>query len=172
MRTILLTNGLHTLVDDEDYNFLDQWKWHGLPTKSGAYVVRYENKKAILMHRAVLGLRDGQECDHINRNTLDNRKQNLRACSHSQNMQNRAKHVRSDLKSHSVFKGVYFEEFRTKGDHKEIRPSPWCAQVTVNGRKVRRYKPTEVLAARAYDGLASQYFGEFAVLNFPANETL
>ncbi len=104
-RNILLTKGFVALVDDEDFDWLNQWKWHYLGrvnTNAGSqgYAARQEwvNKtyRMVYMHREILGLKRGEARttdrlgDHINGDTLDNRRSNLRIVTHSQSVQNRS----------------------------------------------------------------------------------
>lgn len=144
------------VVDDEDFPRLSKWDWllaHGYDSDDLVYVVRFENKKAIQLHRVVLGAADGQIVDHKDRNGLNNQKSNLRLCSHTQNMQNRKKH----RNGHSRFKGIW----QKKGN------GSWVTQIIVNKKKISIYGfSIEEDAARAYDSLAKEHFGEFARLNF------
>lgn len=76
MGTILLTKGFSAIVDDDDYEFLSQWKWHW----TGGYAVRNtagsngRKQKRLHMHRIINKTPDGSQTDHINGDTLDNRK--------------------------------------------------------------------------------------------------
>ncbi len=95
MKKIELTQGQVALVDDEDFEYLNQWKWFARwdrGTKS-FYAGRsnYTDKKHVAMHRVIMGLDFGDkvEIDHINHNTLDNTKANLRLTNHIGNAQNR-----------------------------------------------------------------------------------
>jgi len=95
MKQIPLTQGQVALVDNTDYDWLNQWKWCAQRTRGVFYAVRNSPRKngkkhQIFMHREILGLRykDGQEGDHRNHNTLDNQRENLRVCIHSQNIMN------------------------------------------------------------------------------------
>ena len=89
MKKIKLSNGKYALVDNDDFPRLSNHSWH---TDRSGYVKRMHNYKdkssSIYMHRVILGASKGKEVDHINRNKLDNRKHNLRFCTHSQNMMN------------------------------------------------------------------------------------
>lgn len=74
MAKIKLTMGFEAIVDDEDFDYLSQWKWH---YKSG-YAETQNNCKHFYMHRIINKTPTGLLTDHINRNKLDNRKTNLR----------------------------------------------------------------------------------------------
>jgi hypothetical protein len=108
MKQIPLSNGG---VDDDDYEFLIRWKWKRMPN---GYVARSTQKNrvwvTILMHRVVNETADGFETDHINRDKLDNRKENLRNVTHAQNERNKS--LRSDNKSGHV--GVSWDTNRQK----------------------------------------------------------
>ncbi len=86
-----VNRGLCALVDDDDYQWLNQWNWSAISTRrgNGGYAVRNEAGTSILMHRLIVGVTRGQEIDHINGNGLDNRRANLRIASRSTNMLNR-----------------------------------------------------------------------------------
>lgn len=153
MKTIPLTKGKVALVDDEDYSVLIQHPWAAGGGGSN-YAVRYEKGKAILMHRLIVNPEVGQCVDHVNGNGLDNRRSNLRACSHQENMRNRRT---TDVAGVSRFKGVYWE----------AKKRLWRARIAVDKKykSLGRYKVEED-AARAYDRAARVYFGEFARVNF------
>jgi len=94
MREIKLTQGQIALVDDEDYERINQFNWFVNEWRPGQYyAVRCLNDrshKTISMHRDVMGLVFGdiREVDHIHHNTLDNRQSELRVCTHQENCQN------------------------------------------------------------------------------------
>ena len=98
MKRIYLTQGQVTLVDDEDYEYLNQWKWcakWNTCTKS-FYAVRGTVKpgggiRIVQMHREILGLKHGdkREVDHIHHKTLDNRKSQIKIVTKQQNSFNR-----------------------------------------------------------------------------------
>jgi len=84
MRTIKLTQGKFAIVDDCDFEWLNQWKWH----YSAGYVVSKMGGKNIYLHRFILQTPPKMDTDHINHNKLDNRRKNLRVATRSQNKQN------------------------------------------------------------------------------------
>ncbi len=156
---ILLSTGQHTIVDDEDYNSLAQWRWTN--TKRN-YVQRviYPNGKdkgiTIFMHRVIMNTPKGMHTDHINGNPLDNRRSNLRICTPSNNLGNRKPGIRRACKT--TYKGIFFL--------KEIQK--WRAMICVDGKRTHLgVFVSELDAAVAYDNAARRYFGEFARLNFP-----
>ena len=153
MREISLTQGKFALVDDEDFAYLNQWKWS---THSNGYAIRSENRKMVYMHRLIVNALDGMDIDHINGDGLDNRRSNLRICSHMQNMRN----MKSHKDGSSKYKGVCWHQAAKK----------WVVSiyVDVNGKgkniHLGLYKK-EIDAAIAYNLAAVQYYGKFAKLN-------
>ncbi|MDT3768186.1 HNH endonuclease [Gleimia hominis] len=138
------------LVDADMVNDLAERQWsvgiHGYAT-SGA------GKNQILMHRLITGAKPGQIVDHINRDRLDNRTENLRICTQQENSYNRS----AQANSKSGLKGVC-----------QLSNGTWQAQIMVNRKAyyLGRF-PTAREAADAYDRAATTLFGEFAVLNSP-----
>ena len=156
-RLIPLTQGQFAVVDPQDFDQLNEFKWHAKKHRNTSYAVRSVSQNGINininMHRLILNAPVGSIVDHKNRNGLDNRKENLRFATPAQNAANRAK-VRG-LGS-SIYKGVKRDGAR------------WRADITHNclhehlGSFVN-----EIDAAKAYDEAAKKFHGEFAVLNFP-----
>lgn len=97
MKKIELTKGKCALVDNADFLDLSEYKWRVNETKIGFYAVRkmrvseagYKKGLTVLMHRQILGLSKEQIVDHINHDTLDNRRENLLATTYSGNNKNR-----------------------------------------------------------------------------------
>lgn len=160
MRTIKLNKDREVLVDDEDYEYLNQFKWGNIGTKFiyAARGTRINGKYyKILMHRVIMKVNDKtQIVDHINGNTLDNRRCNLRITNRCGNSRNSLK--RSDGKS--IYKGVSVRYKSKKGQRFEVR-----IQISSEKRIYLGYFKTEVDAAKAYNDAAIKYFGEFAKLN-------
>lgn len=155
MKKILLTRGLFALVDDADFDWLNQWKWCALEYRPGRfYAVRVKNTKMIYMHRVVFDAVSKTEVDHENKNSLDNRRGNLRSATRSQNMSNVG--LRAD--NTSGFKGVTWDRERQK----------WMAKIRVlQTHKFLGRFSSLIDAAMAYDASAIKHFGEFACVNFP-----
>lgn len=98
MKEIPLTKGLVTIIDDEDFERVNKYKWHLLlrNTRRTSYATRSSEvggtKKTVYLHRFILNASNGLQVDHINGNGLDNRKSNLRLVTHSENLRNSYKH--------------------------------------------------------------------------------
>lgn len=150
MKKIPLTQGKYAIVDDIDFEYLNQWKW----TFTHGYAYRKDDKrKNVFMHRFLLQAPKGKLTDHVNGNKLDNRRLNLRLCSPSENQKNQKKNKANT----SGFKGVSWDKERKK----------WAAYINANGRlyHLGRFSIKRV-AAEAYDKAAKKLHGEFARLNF------
>ena len=152
---------LYALVDDEDYDRVmeaissrSKWyAWSG-PNTSKTYAMNGSRDKSI--HRVVMNAPRGMDVDHINGNPLDNRKENLRICTRSENCRNRKVRVTSK----SGFKGVYR---KPSGRYEAYIGNP-----DVKNRLIHlgTYDTPEE-AARVYDAKARKLHGEFANVNFP-----
>lgn len=157
MKTIPLTQGYEMLVDDEDYLFLQSFKWYAVPSGNSVYAQADSIGRAhrVVAQRAGI-LIDGQQIDHIDRNGLNNRRENLRAATAKQNRRNSRKYQRSRGTS-SSYKGVSWHAARNK----------WQAHIKYNKSKFLGRFDSEIEAAKAYDKAARELFGEYARLNFP-----
>jgi hypothetical protein len=149
--------GRVALVDIDDYELVRQYSWNILDKGRRLYVrtnVRvlpgYGGQKTLMMHRLVSNL---PFVDHFNHNGLDNRRSNLRESNAVLNGGNRRRNQRGS----SQYKGVSWYKPMDK----------WRAYANVNRRKVTiGYFDDEKEAAKAYDSVASQEYGEHACLNF------
>lgn len=146
-----LTKGYYTIVDDEDFDALSQWKW----SYSEGYAVRNErgSKPArIAMARQLMGSPINMQVDHINGDKLDNRRINLRICTHQQNQVNKNKRRVGTSK----YKGVSWYSGRGK----------WMAQIAHMKKLVYiGLFENEEDAALAYNFKAAELHGEFARFN-------
>lgn len=127
MKKIVLSGkygkGKFSLVDDADYDYLNQWDWHldsGYVRRTMKNPLGKPDRKNLSIHQEILGKHKGMEIDHINGNKLDNRRGNLRVCTHQTNMQNAV--VRKD--SASQIQGICFRKKEKK----------WLAYITENGK--------------------------------------
>lgn len=96
MRQIPLNHGYIAVVDDEDYEHLSKYKWYAKFGKSKSpYAARCQwnkgTKTTIRMHREITSCPAHLTVDHLNNDTLDNRKSNLDICSRSENSKRRFK---------------------------------------------------------------------------------
>lgn len=156
MRYIIAKNGDMAIVSDEDFHFLSTFKWwtgDKASSGGGKYFFTQIKGKTIYMHRMIMSAGNGVEVDHINSDAADNRRENLRLATRSQNCVNNRRY-----RPKSGYRGVYQQP---KGESYQVK-------IKVNGKFVRggNFKDKSA-AARRYDELAKRFFGEFAVLNFP-----
>lgn len=182
MKEIQLSKGYIAIVDDEDYEELCKRSWHVViynkeKRKQHIYaqttLKKDGNKKNFKMHRLIMKVTDPNiEIDHINGNTLDNRRCNLRVCNRSENNQNSIKRNRKNSESPiSKYKGVRYSFIYKKNGKKYIRNKPWVAGAILNGKtKHLGYFVSEIDAANAYDKFVLENYGKFAKINFPKGE--
>jgi hypothetical protein len=149
LRLVPLTQEQVAIVDADCYEQVAQWNWHAEYNGEGYYAVRRGRSgepKRVYLHRQLAGEPSG-EVDHINGNTLDNRLQNLRACTSWQNKENKG--LSSNCASAII--GVY--QYKNK----------WRAQIYANGKQIHlgTFNTKEAaIAARVFAEMV--YFGEFA----------
>lgn len=154
-KVVPLTRGKYALVDEEDYERVMKFHWSAKVRKSVIYAERNNNGEHMSIHRLVMGLEKGDKLviDHINHDGLDNRKVNLRICTHHQNSLNK----RVTKEGTSQYKGVYWDKSKSR----------WIAGIRFKdvSYNLGAFK-TEEEAARAYDVKAKELHKEFACLNF------
>ncbi len=160
MKLIKLTKGQFALVDDEDYKQLNRFKWIASTSKiRNTYYARRAmldcngKQKIVQMHRIIMGITNPKIIiDHKDGNGLNNQRNNLRVCSHSQNSSNR----KSAKNSSSKYLGVTFCKENGK----------WRAQIRkFNVNHHIGYFIDEKNAALAYQSKAKEIHGEFANLS-------
>lgn len=140
------------LIDDEDKDLVSGYDWFISGSKK-AYTAARVSNKLVYMHRLIMG-EPSEWVDHINGNTFDNRKENLRLVNPSQSRSNSRKAIFNNKLTTSKYKGV----------HKKSPNRNWS--VSINRINIGTFKE-EIHAAMAYDLWAKELFGEFAKLNFP-----
>lgn len=148
-RWIKCINGQYTCVSDEDYDWAMQYKWH---ISGRGYVFRYKrtgDKKVItiFLHKELIPEEDGKlYVDHINHEKLDNRRENLRRVTKSQNQMNRGD------QSNTKHKGLWQDK----------RSKHWTAHIKVNGKRYMKHGiKTFEDAVKARLELEDKYHGEF-----------
>jgi hypothetical protein len=161
MKEVPLTQGLVAIVDDEDYELVSRYTWQAVSNGADYYAVCtiYEDDGTqwpLRMHRLIMNAPDDMEVDHVNNNTLDYQRSNMRLATRSQNNANR---TMPQGEGGSGYRGVY----RTTSGR-------WRAQIKSGGtiHQLGSYDTPEE-AARAWDEAALQMHGSFARLNFPEN---
>ena len=157
MRKVELTRGLVALVDDEDFERVNQLKWNAVIKRNTIYAIRRYRilgvQKSIRMHRFILNCSEELQIDHKNGNGLDNQRSNLRTCNNQQNHFNTAPQKNTSSK----YKGVCWDK----------RKSKYMSKIMVDGKCIfLGYHDNEIESALCYDNAAQKYFGEFARLNF------
>lgn len=132
MKRLVLSQGKVALVDDSDFEWLNQWKW--------SYRAKYASRRqsgprkphiTIYMHRVINNTPHGFDTDHINRDRLDNRRINLRTATRSENNLNKGRRV-DNL---SGYTGVTWRKDARK----------WIAQLNINRKHIYlgRYESLE-----------------------------
>lgn len=153
-KQIPLSRGLFSLVDDCDFDSLNQWKWYAANIRNGHFYAAHDRGKQgiMFMHRLIMSAQNGVQVDHKNRDTLDNRRSNLRLCTSAQNNANAGRRI--DNKS--GYKGVCWHP----------RDRNWKAQAQIDNTHYHLGYFDNILdAARAYNHFAIEHHGQFACLN-------
>ena len=180
MPFIELTRGYEVEIDQDDYELIQTvGKWYTSNTKTmyaekrltenqlniiNEYLITNNrnpiSKKTLMMHRLIMNANSDQIIDHIDGNGLNNKKENLRFVTKSENSQNKKRKSTSSSK----YKGVYYA-----ATEKNNLKKPWRAYIkdSKSNKKITLgHFLTEEEAAKAYDQKAIELFGEFARLNF------
>jgi hypothetical protein len=140
MKIIKLTQGFETMVDDEDFEELIKYKWYSLVSDGRCYAIRnspkeFGKQKHILMHKEIAKTPKGMYTDHIDGNTLNNIKSNLRIVTNRQNGQNRHENKTSR------YVGVYWN----------TKSKKWESKIRIDGkRRILGFYKSEIEAHNAY----------------------
>lgn len=160
MMKISLSKGQVAIVDDAEFEKVSAFDWCAkyVPCTKSFYAVRNESiviggvkkRRTMSLHRFIMGLKygDKRQVDHQNHDTLDNRRANLRVCTHVEN----ARNVRMHSNNSSGYRGVTWNRDRKK----------WLAQAQLNSKQ--RYLglfDTKEKASRAYEEFTDKHHGEF-----------
>jgi hypothetical protein len=156
LKEIPITQGKVAIVDDSDFESLNQWRWYAAKARNTFYAVRKDSSSGrrvnVHMHRLILGAKAGQFVDHIDGNGLHNFRSNLRICNHTENLHNRG----ANRDNTSGYKGVSFRR----------KASKFHAQIDLNGQKIYLGSfECRIEAARHYDAAALLFHGRFARIN-------
>lgn len=163
MKKIKLTQGKFALVDDDDFEYLNQFKWQAKRAQRKVelwYATRsqatgYYKRIEIKMHREIMKAPKGMDVDHISGDGLDNRKDNLRICNRKDNSKNKCKFIGTSSK----YKGV--SALMSNAGYIQITAKIMCDSKPYY---LGTFK-TEREAALSYDRKAIELFGEFARTN-------
>jgi hypothetical protein len=149
---VRLSRGLVAVIDSADAEMVGAHSWFAHRASGLEYALRRERGKFIRLHRALMNAPKGLFVDHINGDTLDNRRANLRLCTALGNAQN----ARLQHNNSSGYKGVSWNK----------RYRYWVASIYPNDGHLYlgSFRSAEE-AARAYNTAALKYYGEFARLN-------
>ena len=152
MKKIELTKGKVALVDDDDFDELSKHKWCVSKDGNNFYAIRSikidGKKRTVKMHRVIMQTPKGMDTDHIDHDGLDNRKENLRICTHTENLMNTGKYKNNV----SGYKGVSWDNSRSK----------WKSQIKFNKKIIILGRFTDKEEAyKAYCEAAKKYHGEF-----------
>ncbi len=150
-------------VDPGDFHKISQYTWWAKEGSGKYAAVRLlpggNCGMVVYMHRQIMNPPEGKLVDHINRDSMDNRRENLRFATKGQNNMNQSGRKGTSSK----YKGVSWYKSRKL----------WRAMIKVNGkRKSLGYFESEAEAAKVYDEAARKYHGEFAYQNFSEEQAL
>lgn len=154
MREIKLSQNKFAIVDDEDYGELSKYKWYF--TKDGRAVRSVKSNHntwtPMYMHIQIVGKIEGLVIDHINGNPLDNRRNNLRHVTKTQNAQNSKSHKNTSSK----YKGVSWNKEKKR----------WLSTICISKKRyILGYYKSELDAAYVYNVWAESFFGEYVKIN-------
>jgi hypothetical protein len=154
-KEIRLTRGFVTIVDDDDFEYLNQWNWQAEKSKRGCYyacrTIQKGNKKThVKMHRLIMKAKGLVEIDHKDGDGLNNCRNNLRECSHLNNCHNKRNLRHENI---SGISGVQWDSQRNK----------WRARIIVERKEIflgRFSKLSQAINARKKAEIL--YYGEYS----------
>src|SRR5690554_6126446 len=160
-KRIRISDGTFVLIDAEDFDKVSKWAWsangNGYAVRNERYAPKKYRKQ--YLHRFITDAKKGEVVDHINGDTSDNRKCNLRICC----LKGNARNNRGKTRKYSKYKGVTKDVRSNRGK--------WVAQLYTNGKNLYLGSfDSEKEAAKAYNKAAIENFGEFANLNMIEEE--
>jgi hypothetical protein len=159
MKQIIISNAnAFTVCDDEDFPLLSSRSWS---LNGCGYCQASYGGRVYTMHRLVMNAQPGQEIDHIDGDKLNNRKDNLRFVTRSENMRNV-----TDRKSGQVRNRKHGKYSQYLGVTRNKR-GYWVAQCRNRDKYIYRYFHDEISAAKGYDEISREIYGPDAVVNFP-----
>ena len=150
-KAIPISRGMTALIDDEDYEAVSKHKWNAVKFRNVFYAITSAEGKPLLLHRLITQAPKGAQVDHANGDGLDNRRENLRICTHADNMRNR----RMQKNNKTGYRGV------------TVKGKKYRACLSLNNKTIHIgvfADPKD--AAKAYDEKAQELYGEFARTNF------
>lgn len=155
-KSIPLTQGLFAIVDEEDFDQLNLYKWYASKRSNGGYVAMRDERKRgvyhrhIYMHREIMKTPSDQMTDHRNGDGLNNQKCNLRNCSRKENQRNKRR--MSSLNSSGV-RGIFWEKSCNR----------WRAQISIDNKNKHLgvFKSKEDAQA-VYIEASKSIYGEFS----------
>ena len=167
MPEIALGHDRFANVDKEDLELVAQYKWSALVTPWATYAITQGKTKPIYMHRLIMDAPENRQVDHKDGNGLDNRRHNLRIATPKDQAGNtKPRKKRSDIAS--KYKGVSWRA-NPNGIGGRWRAEIEIALPSEDGTRKRKrfikYSLNEDDAARFYNDMAREYYGDFAKIN-------
>lgn len=154
-KLIYLTNGESVVVDKENYEYLNQFKWYPFKTQKWKYAIRTARvdgkDTTVFMHREIMGVNDSKVyVDHKDHNGLNNTKKNLRISDNRKNQYNVGKKTNSKQKYKNI---------------RQLSKTRWQVRFrTPKGHRLELVVGNEKRAVELYNELALKYHGEYAYL--------
>lgn len=154
MKTIQLTQGQVTIVDDDDFESVSKYKWYAQRRRNTFYAVRHiksgDKYINLQLHRFLMNPKTGMCVDHRDCNGLNNQRMNLRVCTHAENTRN----LRHKRKNAAKYRGIYMSS-----------SGKYIAKVRFNYKQYNsRSFPTSDEAITAHREMIRSLHGEFSAV--------